>query len=76
MDEIATASGAFSFEWVEKAHGFTFTSPRHFLQVARPEVKRRNGNGQMKFFVCAARVIELIRKKQQPPSFKKRKETR
>ena len=40
MNEVAIASRAYSFEWVEKAHGFTFTSPRHFLQVSPDQPPR------------------------------------
>ena len=34
MSLVATASRAYSFSWVEKAHGFSFRSPRHYLQVS------------------------------------------
>lgn len=30
----ASASGAYAFSWVEKAHGFTFDTPKSYLQVA------------------------------------------
>ncbi|MBT3296183.1 MAG: hypothetical protein HN919_10055 [Verrucomicrobia bacterium] len=30
----ADASGAYAFAWVEKAHGFTFDTPKSYLQVA------------------------------------------
>lgn len=31
---VATESRAYSFSWVEREHGFSFTSPRYYLQVA------------------------------------------
>ena len=34
LSEAATASLGYSFSWTEDRHGFDFTSPRYFLQVA------------------------------------------
>ncbi|MBT5475530.1 MAG: hypothetical protein HOK43_01550, partial [Chloroflexi bacterium] len=34
MQQVATESRAYSFGWVDKEHGFAFSSPRHYLQVA------------------------------------------
>jgi hypothetical protein len=35
-----TASSGYSFSWVEKEHGFSFTSPRYYLQVASDQAPR------------------------------------
>lgn len=35
-----TASSGYSFSWVEKEHGFKFTSPRYYLQVASDQSPR------------------------------------
>lgn len=34
MEQVAAESRAYSFGWVDKEHGFAFSSPRHYLQVA------------------------------------------
>ena len=34
MEQVAAGSRAYSFGWVDKEHGFNFSSPRHYLQVA------------------------------------------
>ena len=34
MQQLAAGSRSYSFGWVDKEHGFTFSSPRHYLQVA------------------------------------------
>ena len=34
IDELVAASRGYSFSWVETEHGFDFTSPRYYLQVA------------------------------------------
>ena len=34
LSEAATASRGYSFSWTEDRHGFDFSSPRYFLQVA------------------------------------------
>jgi hypothetical protein len=34
MQQVADGSRSYTFGWVDKEHGFTFSSPRHFLQVA------------------------------------------
>ncbi len=40
LAETATASRGYSFSWVEDTHGFDFTSPRYFLQVASDQTPR------------------------------------
>ncbi len=40
VDEVVDASRGYSFSWVEKEHGFDFTSPRYFLQVASDQAPR------------------------------------
>jgi len=40
LSESATASRGYSFSWVEDRHGFQFTSPRYFLQVASDQAPR------------------------------------
>lgn len=40
LSENASASRGYSFSWVEKSHGFAFTSPRYFLQVASDQAPR------------------------------------
>ena len=40
MREPATESRAYSFSWVEKVHGFSFTSSNHYLQVAPDQAPR------------------------------------
>lgn len=40
LSEAATASRGYSFSWVEKEHGFDFTSPQSFLQVASDQPPR------------------------------------
>jgi hypothetical protein len=40
LSEAASASRGYSFSWVEKDHGFAFTSPRYFLQVASDQAPR------------------------------------
>ena len=39
-EEEVEASRGYSFSWVEKEHGFTFTSPRYYLQVASDQAPR------------------------------------
>ena len=34
FEQMATESRAYSFSWVEREHGFVFTSPNNYLQVA------------------------------------------
>jgi len=34
MEQVAAESRAYSFGWVDKEHGFAFSSPRYYLQVA------------------------------------------
>ncbi|MGB0325944.1 MAG: hypothetical protein ACPGJR_00290 [Akkermansiaceae bacterium] len=34
MEQVGSESRAYSFGWVDKEHGFAFSSPRHYLQVA------------------------------------------
>ena len=38
MEQVADGSRSYSFGWVDKEHGFTFSSPRHYLQVAPDRV--------------------------------------
>ena len=40
MRAAATESRAYSFSWIEKDHGFSFTSPNHYLQVAPDQPPR------------------------------------
>ncbi|MFK7909661.1 MAG: hypothetical protein AB8F34_03580 [Akkermansiaceae bacterium] len=40
IQEEVKASRGYSFSWVEKEHGFDFTSPRYFLQVASDQAPR------------------------------------
>lgn len=40
LGETALASRGYSFSWIEEEHGFDFTSPRYFLQVASDQVPR------------------------------------
>ena len=40
IDDVVDASRGYSFSWVEKEHGFDFTSPRYFLQVASDQAPR------------------------------------
>lgn len=40
LSETATASRGYSFSWTEDLHGFQFTSPRYFLQVASDQPPR------------------------------------
>jgi hypothetical protein len=40
LSETASASRGYSFSWIEDKHGFSFTSPRYFLQVASDQAPR------------------------------------
>jgi hypothetical protein len=40
LSESAEASRGYSFSWIEDRHGFDFTSPRYFLQVASDQTPR------------------------------------
>ncbi len=40
LDEVASASRGYTFSWVEREHGFDFTSPRSYLQVAADQPPR------------------------------------
>jgi hypothetical protein len=40
IDEVVDASRGYNFSWVENEHGFDFTSPRYFLQVASDQPPR------------------------------------
>ncbi len=40
LSEAASASRGYSFSWIEDRHGFHFTSPRYFLQVAADQPPR------------------------------------
>ena len=50
MEQVAAGSRAYSFGWVDKEHGFEFSSPRHYLQVApdqRPSVDLTSPSGNL-----------------------------
>jgi len=38
--KVAAASSAYNFTWVEKEHGFKFTSPKYYLQVSSDQAPR------------------------------------
>ena len=40
IDEKVDASRGYSFSWVDKEHGFDFTNPRYYLQVASDQSPR------------------------------------
>lgn len=40
IEEKVEASRGYSFSWVEKEHGFRFTSPRYYLQVSSDQAPR------------------------------------
>ncbi len=40
LSETASASRGYSFSWIEDKYGFSFTSPRYFLQVASDQAPR------------------------------------
>ncbi len=40
VEEAVEASRGYNFSWVEKEHGFDFTSPRYYLQVASDQAPR------------------------------------
>lgn len=40
IDEVVQASRGYSFSWVERKHGFDFTSPRYYMQVASDQPPR------------------------------------
>lgn len=40
FSEAVVASRGYNFSWVEKEHGFRFTSPRYYLQVASDQAPR------------------------------------
>ncbi len=40
IEEEVEASRGYSFSWVEEEHGFDFTSPRYYLQVASDQAPR------------------------------------
>ena len=40
IEEVVDASRGYSFSWVDQEHGFGFTSPRYFLQVASDQSPR------------------------------------
>ncbi|MBI1337914.1 MAG: hypothetical protein GC164_13265 [Phycisphaera sp.] len=50
LNEKVAASRGYSFEWVEKEHGFDFASPRYYLQVASdqpPKVELTSPQGNL-----------------------------
>ncbi len=61
MDEVASASRAYSFSWVDKEHGFSFTGPRHYLQVVSdqlPHVELTSPAGNLNAML--GRPIDLV----------------
>jgi hypothetical protein len=40
IEELVQASRGYSFSWIEKNHGFEFTSPRYYMQVASDQAPR------------------------------------
>lgn len=40
IEELVQASRGYSFSWVDKKHGFEFTSPRYHMQVASDQAPR------------------------------------
>jgi len=40
LSEVATESRPYRFAWIGKAHGFSYTSPRHYLQVSPDQLPR------------------------------------
>ncbi|MGL5017702.1 MAG: hypothetical protein ACRDBP_06190, partial [Luteolibacter sp.] len=40
IEELVQASRGYSFSWVDKNHGFEFTSPRYHMQVASDQAPR------------------------------------
>ncbi len=60
MRRVATESRAYSFSWVEREHGFSFTSPRHHLQVTpdqRPHVELTSPRGNL--YATLGRKLDL-----------------
>ena len=60
MRRDATESRAYSFSWVEREHGFSFTSPRHQLQVMpdqRPHVELTSPSGDL--YATLGRKLDL-----------------
>jgi len=56
----ASSSRAYRFSWVEKEHGFSFTSPRHHLQVMpdqRPHVELTSPRGNL--YATLGRELDL-----------------
>ncbi len=54
VEERVLASRGYYFSWVEKTHGFTFDSPRYFLQVSADEAPR------IEFVAPAANVFAML----------------
>ena len=60
MQDVGAESRAYSFGWVDQEHGFKFSSPRHYLQVApdrAPGVDLTTPAGNL--FATLERGIEL-----------------
>jgi len=50
LREVANESRAYHFDWIGKEHGFAYSSPRHYLQVApdqEPSVELRSPDGNL-----------------------------
>jgi DNA-binding FrmR family transcriptional regulator len=60
MQQVATQSRAYSFSWVEREHGFSFTGPSHHLQVMpdqRPHVELTSPKGNL--YATLGRKLDL-----------------
>ena len=60
MQQVAAGSRAYSFGWIDKEHGFEFSSPRHYLQVApdrAPSVEITSPSGNL--FATLERGIDF-----------------
>ena len=60
MQQVAAGSRSYSFGWVDKEHGFTFSSPRHYLQVApdrAPSVDFTSPSGNL--FATLQRTLDF-----------------
>ena len=56
----ASASGAYSFAWVEKKHNFSFSSAKHYLQVAPDQPPRIEiSSPQKNLFATVGRKLEI-----------------
>lgn len=60
MRRVATESRSYSFSWVERDHGFSFTSPRYYVQVSpdqRPNVELTSPRADL--YATQGRKIDL-----------------